>query len=255
MHDRTTVDEWIATALAHTGVPMPRRVEIAEEWRAHLGRLIRDNRDASMTDEQAVSAALEAFGRPEDLRRQLRRDQRMLDRRAAMAEVRKCIPLFTVLPVVLAVLLSLALRPASIGAMVIGGLRFVVSLSLVSAFGTYFASLVTMRIMRERPYAEFGFLPRWGHWTAVSLVMATAALWFPILMIAASYPILADLPHFRLGLMSFWKAYGSALLEDLGGIKTFMAPITLVVIALALTLYERSRCIDRAKDEAARPAA
>jgi len=243
MHDRTSVDEWIAMALAHTGMPLARRIETVEEWRSHLDQLISDNQDAGMPQEQAVRAALEAFGQPEDLRRQLRREQRMLDRREAIAEVRKSMPLFMILPAVLVVPLSLAVGPVSIQATVIGGLRFVVSMSVVSALVTYFAGLLTMRITRKRPRTEFAFLPRWGYWAAVSLAMATAAVWFPLLMIAAAYPIVADLPHFRLGLMSFWGSFGAAMLEDFGGIKTYLAPVTLVVIALALTLYERSRCI------------
>jgi hypothetical protein len=243
MNDRTSVDEWLAMALAHTGMPLARRIETVEEWRSHLNQLIGDNRGAGMPDKQAVRAALEAFGQPEDLRRQLRHEQRMLDRRAAMAEVRKGIPLFMILTAVLVVPLRLVVETVSIQATVIGGLRFVVGMSAVSALVTYFAGLITMRIRRERPRAEFSFLARWGHWTVVSLVMATAAVWFPLLMIAAAYPIVADLPHFRLGLMSFWWAYGAAVLEDFGGIKTYLALVTLVVIALALTIYERSRCI------------
>ena len=128
MSDLTSVDGWIATVLAHTDMPMARRAETAEEWRAHLDQLIRDKRDAGMSDEQAVPAALETFGRPEDLRRRLRRDQRMRDRRAALAEVRKGVALFLIFAPVLVVLLSLVVRPASIQAAVIGGLRFVVGM-------------------------------------------------------------------------------------------------------------------------------
>lgn len=255
MHDRAGVDEWIAKALAHSCMPLARRTETAEEWRAHLDQLVRDNRDAGMPDEQAVSAALETFGDPEDLRRRLRRDQRMVDRRAAIAEVRKAVPLFIMLPVVLVVPLFLVVPPASIRSAVIGGLGFVASMLAVSALGTYFGSLLTMRIMRQRPREEFAFLPRWGHWTAVSLVIATAVVWFPIVTIGASYPIIEDLPHLRLGLIPFGKAYCSAMLEDVGGFKTYMAPIMLVVIPLALTLYERSRCIGTAKGGAIQSAA
>lgn len=243
MDDRKHVDEWIEMALAHTGMPLARRAETVEEWRSHLDQLIRDNRDAGMPDEQAVHAALDAFGQPEDLRRQLRRQQRVLDRREAIAEIRKGAPMIAALPVLLVVLLRLVVGPVSMQATLIGGIRFVVSAWVVIALVVYFTSLLTMRIMRKRPRTEFAFLPRWGYWTAVSLVLATAAVWLPLLTIAALYPILADLPHFRLGLMSFWSSFGAAMLEDFGGIKTYLAPVTLVVISLALTLYERSRCI------------
>src|SRR3972149_2371325 len=102
MHDQTRVEKWIAGALAHTGMPLDRRAETAEEGRSHLNHLIRDNQDAGMTDEQGVRAALAAFGPPEILRlSNLRREQRRLDRRAAMAEVRKSVPLLAVLPTVL----------------------------------------------------------------------------------------------------------------------------------------------------------
>jgi len=45
MHDQTRVDKWIARALAHTGMPLDRRAETAEEWRSHLNHLIDDSRD------------------------------------------------------------------------------------------------------------------------------------------------------------------------------------------------------------------
>jgi len=244
MHDRTGVDKWIDRALAHTGLPMNRRVETAEEWRAHLDQLICDNRRAGMPDEQAVPTALEAFGRPEDLRRQLRRDQRMLDSRAALAEVRKGLTLLIIFAVALVVFLYAALQPVSIWAAVIGGLRFLVSMSVVMALVTFFVGILTMRIVRKRPRVEFAFLPRWGHWTAVSFVVAAAAVCLPIVMIGAWYPILADLPQFRLGMMSFCQAYASAMLEDLGGIRMYMVPVTVIAIPLALTVYERSRCTD-----------
>ena len=246
MHDQTRVDKWIARALAHTGMPLDRRAETAEEWRSHLNHLIDDNRDAGMTDEQAVRAALGAFGAPEILRLQLRREQRGLDRRAAMAEVRKGAPLFVVVPTVLVVLLSLAVRPASLWAAVIGGLCFIVSIAAVGALCAYFGGLFTLRIMRSRPRTEFAFLPRWGHWTAVSLVAITAAVWFPLLMVASLYPIVADLPVFQPGLMSFCKVYGIAMFEDHGLLRTYLAPVSPFVVALALTLYERSRCTDAA---------
>jgi len=242
MHDRTGIDEWIDRALAHTGLPMGRRAETAEEWRAHLDQLICDKRSAGMPDEQAVRAALEAFGRPEDLRRQLRHDRRMQDRRAALAEVRRGLPMLIIFAVALVVFLSAAVRPASIWAAVIGGLCFLVSMAVVMAMGTFFVGLLTMRIVRTRPRAEFAFFPRWGYWTVVSFVLSMAAVGLPTVMITPLYPILADLPHFRLGMMSFWQAYLSAMLEDLGGIRAYMAPFTIAAISLALTLYERSRC-------------
>ena len=254
MSDLTSVDDWITSVLAHTDMPMARRAETAEEWRAHLDQLVRDKRNAGMPHEQAVFAALESFGQPEDLRRRLRREQRMRDRRNALAEVRKGVPLFLIFALVMVVIPGLVVRPASIHAVVIGGLRFLVSILPLMALITYFSSLLTIRIKRERPRAEFDFLRRWRHWTVVSLIMVIAAVWFPLLTIAAVYPILADLPHFRPGLISFWQAFGRAMFEAFGGIKPYLAPVMLMVIALALTLYERSRCIDTAKEATIHPA-
>jgi amino acid transporter len=166
----------------------------------------------------------------------------MRDRRAALDEVRKGLALLFIFTVAVTAIMYVAMQPVSVWAAVIGGLRFLVSMSAVMAIVTFYIGLLAMRIVRKRPHAEFDFWPRWGHWTAVSVVMAAAAVCLPIVMIAALYPIIADLPHFRLGMMSFCQAYASAMLEDFSGIKTYLGPATIIAISLALTGYERSRC-------------
>jgi hypothetical protein len=61
-------------------------------------------------------------------------------------------------------------------------------------------------------------------------------------MVASLYPIVADLPVFQPGLMSFCKVYGIAMFEDHGLLRTYWVPVLSFVVALVLTLFERSRC-------------
>ena len=59
--------------LRGSGLPMERRAETAEEFREHLRASVDRHRRAGLPAEQAVAAALAAFGRPETIRRILTR--------------------------------------------------------------------------------------------------------------------------------------------------------------------------------------
>ena len=91
MPENQTIEHHIAAILKGSGLPMDRREEIAEELRGHFEQLVAAKLDHGHTEEQAIQSALADFGSPALIRRQLRRHQRIVDRRYALAEVRRLI--------------------------------------------------------------------------------------------------------------------------------------------------------------------
>ncbi len=245
MNGHPRVDEWIRAALTYSGLPMSRRAETAEEWRTHLDQLIDDKQGAGMSPEQAVRAAVSAFGRPEAVRRQLRREQTNLDRRAAIAEVRRLAWLFAVLPALFVVLAVIAVDPHSIGGGVLAALPGFACISLAMAGATYFAVLVQLRVMRRRPQAEFSFPRRLALWSTVVLSGLLGGIGMLLLFsVAATYPLHMYQPWFaQIGPGQFSRFLGYALSERME-VNLLVTLGSVAVFALSLTLYERSRCVD-----------
>lgn len=249
MNGHPRVDEWIRAALTDSGLPMSRRADTAEEWRAHLEQLIEDKQAAGMSPEQAVRAAVSVFGRPEEVRRQLRREQCRLDRRAALAEVRKLAWLYAVTPVFFIVLAVIVVGLNSLWRGVLIALPGFACLCVATAGASYFAVLVQFKVMRRRPRAEFSIPRRLALWSTVGLggfgggiailLLFSAVAAYPLLMCQAWFARIGPGQFWRFLAMDFSQRMEVNLLVTLGSVAVF---------ALSLTLYERSRCVDMADE-------
>lgn len=250
-HDQ--VEEWIAITQVRTGLPMTRRMEIAQEWRGHLEQLIHDRLEQGLGQEQAVRSALQTFGEPDILRRQLRRTQRATDRRAALREVYGCIWVFTAAPAVIVAVLAVLFDRVVLWEALAAGLAFLALVSQPATMCAYIVVRARTVIRRERPRSEFDFASRYVMWTGVCLGTLTLSIVVSGFLIAAASPILLWIEANRTGwgqvnffLQSFLSRVISTSIECEGLILTTL--IVTLLAATAITVVERSNCIDRANE-------
>jgi hypothetical protein len=242
------IDQRIAAILTGSGLPMDRRAEVAEELRVHLQQSVARGRQAGLTEDQAIEEALADFGSPEVIRRQLRRQQRMLDRRDTLTDIRRS--QWTVrLPVaaiafyaaVIAVLHPLPFSPLE--RFMWGSLLFV-GFALLVFVPTYWAALFARGIERRRPRAEYRALASLGRGLAMGgVLLAYALIWAP-LWVMPFMPVLLDAPEFAHLLPgAFLNIWWVAVVESAGYVLGLLV-FGVLASGLGVALYERTRCFD-----------
>jgi len=79
MHKDEMIKRQISAILEGSRLPMDRREEVADELRGHIEQLVAAKHEEGLSEEQAVEAALAGFGSPAVIRKQLVRQQRVMD--------------------------------------------------------------------------------------------------------------------------------------------------------------------------------
>jgi hypothetical protein len=248
MRSDPRVEKCIADALAGSGLPVDRRSQIAEELAYHLDQSVASKCEAGLNDEQAVEAALPEFGSPEVIRKQLRRRQRMADRRQAIAEVRRqlwrpiaCAAFF--LTLILVVRAVFARETNSLGLWCLGGASVFVSFLALTAGSTYAGAIVECRIRRQRRRSEYHFLRSCLQWMALAALGLASLVFLALLELVACAPLLGKIPftdHFP---QLLWLNFGVVWLESAG--RNFrLRALGILGCGLMLALYERSQCVD-----------
>lgn len=254
MHEDSIIDSRIAAILTGSGLPLERRVEVADEMRSHLEQLISAKHSAGLIGKHAVETALTDFGSPEVIRRQLTKQQRRLDRRSALFEVRRCIWwLVTGCGLFAMVCAILAPGPIAAGPRCLAGACLFVGMLLIMSVPMYLAELLSLQVKRRRPSAEYSFPKSFIRYAVVVLFyLAFTLAMGPFVVGFGGYigqnslfqSILSLAPEVVEGApWLIWHNIGIAAWES--PIRSFVAPALMVIVsALVIALYERSRCVD-----------
>ena len=254
MPEDSIIDSRIAAILNGSGLPLERRVEVADELRNHLEQLISAKHSVGLAGEHAVDAALADFGSPHVIRSQLKNQQRILDRRQALLEYRRCI-WWPVSGSVLFAITCAITAPASVGAgprCLVGACLFA-GMLLIMSVPMYLAELLSIQVMRRRPSAEYSFPKSIVRNSLIVLFFLVCTLAIgPLVIGFGGYIGQHSLFHSILPLAPevvegapwlFWRNLGIVAWES--PIRCFLTPVLLVIIsALVIAIYERSRCVD-----------
>lgn len=254
MPNLPAVDEWIRGILSGSELSMDRRAEIADEWRDHLRERIAAKIATGVIREDAVRTALTKFGDPARLRRQLRRGQRARDLRDALAKTRP-IAAWTIggaLCAAVGAAIFLPGPPSSVYRLASGCVLFVVFFlpTLVFAF---VAGFLELRVKRSQPIDEFHPVRSLARWTAVVAgFLAAILLSAPVAVGLIAYfaqgnaflSCLHPDPEVMYGApWLIWRNIAVAACEF--PVRSFVIPpIMILTGAVAITFYERSRCVD-----------
>ena len=252
MHEDSNIESWIAAMLTGSGLPVERRAEVVDELRGHIQQRITAYRDAGMLEEQAIEGALADFGSPRVIRCQLRRQQRALDRRHALSELRRHTRWLLTVCGLFATAAGIFAPGPPLTRCLAGACLFAVLLTTGSV-ASYLASLVECKVKHRLPRPEHHFVGRCLRWMAVAaLFLAGTLLFGPVMVGIAGYlgqnslfqSILYRAPEVVEGApWLIWYNIGVAALES--PIRSFVVPFFMVLgAALLITLYERSRCTD-----------
>ncbi|MHC4444572.1 MAG: permease prefix domain 1-containing protein [Planctomycetota bacterium] len=241
MPEKQIIEQQITAILKGSGVPMDRREEVADELRVHLDQLISAKLDEGLTQEQAVESALADFGYPDVIRRQLRKQQRMLDRRYALDQIRH-VPWWMLIGCgfFTAIIVIFAPAPDSAGMRWLCGVVVFMQFLLSLSFFGYLFSYFGRRLKRRRPRQEYRFLTGMLQWSAAIGIGMFAVCVLGLGPIRLIVPLCYANPEFH----PLWLV-GNAFIGT-----CIDSPVRLVLIALligyglGLALYERSRCVD-----------
>jgi hypothetical protein len=192
--ENTLVEERVVDALAGSGLPMERLVEVAEELRVHLQQLIDAKLDAGLSETQAVEAALADFGPPHVIRKQLRRQQGQADRRHALAEVRRHLWWVLALSAFFVAMIAItSQRPGPADA----ASPFVKGFGLLSLFALmlvimilpmYATSLLGCQVTRQWPRGEFHFARSFLRWMGIVAVGLASFIALLVVIVCAAVP-------------------------------------------------------------------
>lgn len=261
MHKDPRIELRIAAILTGTGLPMERRREVAEELRGHLQQNIASKCASGLQDNDAIASALAEFGSPQVLRKQLRAQQRMLDRRQAFAKLRRQIwmpiiyaGLFVFWTGFFSIVPGMRTQPSHHIAPILLILHrvivFVGLFFLVAGF-MYVGNLFEYQIKRLRPRHEYHFLKSCLRWMAavglvlvatLTLVMFLMGFWTPLVCTWVNQGMLNNCfaNHFA---WTFSHSFMAAWLES--AVRNFgLCGLGVLGFGLGLSLYEHSRCVD-----------
>lgn len=242
MHD-PRIEDRIATILSGSGLSMERRAGMAEEWRSHLGLSIAAKRERGLTKEAAVAAALDEFGSPDVIRRQLGRQQQMLDRRQASARVRRLIwHLFVYAAGFTSLLVLFAPEVVPLLDRCLIGVELFAVVFLLMVWAAYISEIFNAQVERRRPRAEFAFFRRSLRWMAVTVFGAVSAVPFVMGVFAVLAPLLSAKWHTYLAAFQLWHNFGIAWME-FGGRNFGLCAFGVILNGLAIAYHERSRCV------------
>lgn len=247
MREDAKIDQRIATILSGSGLSMEKRAEVAEELRGHLEQLVASERQAGLPDAQAVEAALTAFGPPQVIRRQLRRQQWIVDWREALVAIRRPawgIGLAAILTGLYATAIAV-LHPLPLSPLMrcLWGLALFAGFFLMLSVPMYWAALFACRIERRQPRQEYHVLRSFLRGVAMGVVfLAYAVAWAPLWVMPIT-PLLFEAPvfaHYLPG--AFWHAWWVAVLESAGHVFGLLA-VGVAGFGLGVVLYQRSRWV------------
>ena len=254
MPEDSIIDRRIAAILSGSGLPLERRAEVADELRDHLEQLIAAKQSAGLTNELAVDAALSDFGSPKVIRNQLMKQQRILDRRSALVAFRRGIwwvggwcGLFATAAAITAP------GPGTAGPRCLVGVCLFVGMLLIASVPMYLAELLSIPVQRRRPSAEYSFTGSFTrHAAVVSVFLALTLAMAPFMIGIGGYigqsslfqSIIYMAPEVVEGApWLLWRNLGIVVWES--PIRSFLVPLLLVIVsALVIAFYERSRCVD-----------
>ncbi len=259
MRNLPSVDEWIRDVLSGSGLPMNQRADIADEWRDHLLERMDTKRANGMTLDDAVRTALVDFGNPVQLRRQLRGAQRARDLRSALAKTRP-IAAWTIGGALCAGGVAAMFLPTSapVAHRLMGGCGAFLAIALFAIVPAFLASLVELRVVRSQPVDEFHPLRSFVRWSLVVGAFLTGTALSPIALVglcgyfAPDSVFLSTLhpnPEIMYGApWLIWRNIAVAACEV--PVRSFVIPTLMILAgAFAITLYERSRCVDTPPDD------
>lgn len=250
MDENTLVEERVAGALAGSGLPMERRVEVAEELRVHIQQLIDAKLDAGLSKTQAVEAALADFGPPQVIRKHLRRQQGRADRRHALAEVRRHVWWVLALSAFFVAMIAITgQRPAEFVPPLVIGLRLVglfALLLVMMILPMYATSFLGCQVTRRRPRGEFHFVRSFLRWTGIVALGLAGFVALLVVMVCTAVPFAWNwLRPEPMGSFSWllWNHFVVGWLESAGrNFGIFASGV--IGFAAVIALYERLRCVD-----------
>lgn len=164
MRNDPRIENRIADVLAGSGLPVDRRSEIAEELRGHLEQLVESKRGSGLVDQAAVEAALNDFGPPEVVRRQLRRQHGIHERHQALAGVRRFLPALIAVSMFLAAYIAIATSSALLAWRIVATAVIFASVLLAMCPIVHAVCLATLRAKQQLPRQEFRFVANASYW-------------------------------------------------------------------------------------------
>jgi hypothetical protein len=197
------IAQYIGEVLRGSETPVPRRSEVAAEICAHIDELVRRRMLDGRDEDAAVAEALGAFGEPADIRRVLRRQQRLELRRKRLAEIRSVGVGLAVMVAAIAAFLAVSEAAGTPLRRLVDGLVFFGSMLAVNAVGIVGFAWLLPSVDLVLPRSEFRFVHRSLMWLAVCVVGGVVIMFLlsSLLVLAAPlltglHPVLAEQPFF-----------------------------------------------------------
>lgn len=258
MHETERMNQWLERCFRRSGMPISRRLDIADEWRSHIEAEASALEVQGMIRSEAMDVALRRFGRPETLRRQLRWQQLREDMRDAFLSCRRQ-SLWIAAPGAIFAVVIAWFAPGFIplSVRVTGGLGLVVDVVGAVVIFAFVGTLLEQRIKRARPRNEYNFAASMCRWTVIFMVLLVATVLFAPLFIAYGghagkdgflLPIIyntydPDMPVIEGGRWFFVHNFGISFVRS--PIRNFSVPaLAILAGAWLLARYERSRCVE-----------
>ena len=242
MDDHERIQQYVRDVLAGSGLAVERRKDVAEELTQHLEQRIQERQSEGLPRRQAVDSALEAFGSPAILRRQLKRQQGQQDHVLALRELRKSLR-----RIILAssMFLIIILWPADepLFSRFLAGipLFFWVSFWLVAS--VYMECRCKYQLRRGKPRSEFVFMRTLVKRLAAGSILYLLAITSALLTVNVRILLINGNP--AEGLRDFWLMPYSFLQAILELPQGFLGHslFALLLVSLILAFYERHHCV------------
>ncbi len=241
MRNDPKIESYIAGILDGSHLPLRRRSEVAEELRGHLEQLVESKRGSGLVDQAAVESALNDFGPPEVVQRQLRRQQGIHERHEALTGIRRFLPALITVSMLLAGYIAIVGSSVLLPWRIVATMVVFVSVLLAMCPIVYAVCLTTLRTKQQLPRQEFRFVANASYWFVLVVVcmgVSEVILGAGVMITLAS--LQKGMPHavnkIDLGQLSLdsWR-------EIILGAGSAMAVLSLGV-GLLVAGYQRWRC-------------
>ena len=235
------IENRIADVLVGSGLPVDRRSEIAEELRGHLEQLVESKRGSGLVDQAAMEAALNDFGPPQVVQRQLRRQHSIHERREALTGIRRFLPALVTVSMLLAGYIAITCPSALLPWRIVATMVVFVSVLLAMCPIVHTVCLAMLRTKQQLPRREFRFLANASYWFVLVVVCLGIS---EVILGAGAILMLASLkqgmPH-GIPVMNFCQLSLDCGRELILGAGSTMAFLSLMV-GLIVAGYQRRRC-------------
>ena len=258
MHETERMNQWLERCFRGSGMPISRRLDIADEWRSHIEAEASALEVQGIIRSEAMETALRRFGRPETLRRQLRWQQVRQDMRDAFLSCRRQSPWIAAPGAIFAVAIAwFAPGFIPLSVRVTGGLGLFIDVAGALVISIFVGTFLEQRIKRERPCGEYNFSASMCRWTVIFMALLVATVLFAPLFFAYGghvgkegflLPIIyntydLDMPVIEGGRWFFVRNFGMSFVGS--PIRGFLVPVLAILAgAWILARYERSRCVE-----------